>query len=328
MTAVGRVLVTGAAGFIGSTLVDRLLSEGREVVGLDSFDDFYSEAEKLDNLAGAQESDRFRLVRGDIRDAELVDRLFEQGRFQAVVHLAALAGVRPSLERPAAYADVNVNGTSILLAAATRFGSPRFVFASSSSVYGERSDGPFREEDRVDRPVSPYAATKKAGELVAHTFHSAHGLEVTCVRFFTAFGPRQRPDLAIRKFAERMRAGRSIPVYGDGSQLRDFTFVGDTVEGLVRAVDTGLGYAILNFGAGYAILNFGAGRKISVLEMIEQLEKSLGVAANIDFQPVQTGDVSRTWADISAAQAALGYTPKVSFEQGIERFVGWLTERG
>ena len=319
MTAVGRVLVTGAAGFIGSTLVDRLLSEGREVVGLDSFDDFYSEAEKLDNLAGAQESDRFRLVRGDIRDVELVDRLFEQGRFQAVVHLAALAGVRPSLERPAAYADVNVNGTSILLAAATRFGSPRFVFASSSSVYGERSDGPFREEDRVDRPVSPYAATKKAGELVAHTFHSAHGLEVTCVRFFTAFGPRQRPDLAIRKFAERMRAGRSIPVYGDGSQLRDFTFVGDTVEGLVRAVDTGLGYAILNFGAG---------RKISVLEMIEQLEKSLGVAANIDFQPVQTGDVSRTWADISAAQAALGYTPKVSFEQGIERFVGWLTERG
>jgi UDP-glucuronate 4-epimerase len=319
MTAAGRVLVTGAAGFIGSTLVDRLLSEGREVVGLDSFDDFYSEAEKLDNLAGAQESDRFRLVRGDIRDVELVDRLFEQGRFQAVVHLAALAGVRPSLERPAAYADVNVNGTSILLAAATRFGSPRFVFASSSSVYGERSDGPFREEDRVDRPVSPYAATKKAGELVAHTFHSAHGLEVTCVRFFTAFGPRQRPDLAIRKFAERMRAGRSIPVYGDGSQLRDFTFVGDTVEGLVRAVDTGLGYAILNFGAG---------RKISVLEMIEQLEKSLGVAANIDFQPVQIGDVSRTWADISAAQAALGYTPKVSFEQGVERFVGWLTERG
>lgn len=170
----------------------------------------------------------------------------------------------------------------------------------------------------MDRPVSPYAATKKAGELVAHTFHSAHGLEVTCVRFFTAFGPRQRPDLAIRKFAERMRAGRSIPVYGDGSQLRDFTFVGDTVEGLVLAVDTGLGYAILNFGAG---------RKISVLEMIEQLEKSLGVAANIDFQPVQTGDVSRTWADISAAQAALGYTPKVGFEQGIERFVGWLKER-
>jgi UDP-glucuronate 4-epimerase len=319
MTAAGRVLVTGAAGFIGSTLVDRLLSEGREVVGLDSFDDFYSEAEKLDNLEGALESDRFRLVRGDIRDAELVNRLFEQGRFQAVVHLAALAGVRPSLERPAAYADVNVNGTSILLAAATRFGSPRFVFASSSSVYGERSDGPFREEDRVDRPVSPYAATKKAGELVAHAFHSAHGLEVTCVRFFTAFGPRQRPDLAIRKFTERMRAGRSIPVYGDGSQLRDFTFVGDTVEGLVRAVDTGLGYAILNFGAG---------RRISVLEMIEQLEKSLGVAANIDFQPVQTGDVSRTWADISAAQAALGYTPKVGFEQGIERFVGWLMERG
>jgi UDP-glucuronate 4-epimerase len=319
MTAPGRVLVTGAAGFIGSTLVDRLLWEGREVVGLDSFDAFYSEAEKLANLAEARRSSRFRLVRGDIRDAELLSRLFEQGRFEAVVHLAALAGVRPSLERPAAYADVNVNGTSILLAAVTRYGSPRFVFASSSSVYGERSDGPFREQDRVDRPVSPYAATKKAGELVAHTFHSAYGLEVTCVRFFTAFGPRQRPDLAIRKFAERMRVGRSIPVYGDGSQLRDYTFVSDTVEGLVRAVDTGLGYAILNFGAG---------RKISVLEVIEQLEKSLGVAANIDFQPAQTGDVSRTWADISAARAALGYSPKVGFEQGIERFVDWLTERG
>ena len=318
MTAHGRVLVTGAAGFIGSTLVDRLLCEGREVVGLDSFDPFYAEEEKLANLARARKSNRFRLVRDDIRVADAMDRLFAEGGFEAVVHLAALAGVRPSLERPVAYADVNVNGTSILLAAAVRHGSPRFVFASSSSVYGERRDGPFREDDRVDRPVSPYAATKKAGELIAHAFHHAHGLGVTCVRFFTAYGPRQRPDLAIRKFAERMSAGQSVPVYGDGSQVRDFTFVDDTVGGLVSAIDTDLGYAILNFGAG---------RKISVLEMIEQLEKSLGLAADVDFQPVQIGDVSQTWADVSAAREALGYAPKVDFEEGIERFVSWFRDR-
>ena len=319
MTACGRILVTGAAGFIGSTLVDRLLSEGREVVGLDSFDPFYAEEEKLANLAEASRSKRFRLVRGDIRTVEVVDRVFAEGSFEAVVHLAALAGVRPSLERPVEYADVNVNGTSILLAAAVRHGSPRFVFASSSSVYGERRDGPFREQDRVDRPISPYAATKKAGELIAHAFHTAHGLEVTCVRFFTAYGPRQRPDLAIRKFAERIGERRSVPVYGDGSQVRDFTFVDDTVEGLVRAIDTGLGYSILNFGAGH---------KISVLEMIEQLETSLGATADIEFQPEQIGDVSQTWADISAARKALGYAPEIGFEEGIGRFVSWLRGRG
>lgn len=317
MTARGRILVTGAAGFIGSSLVDRLLSEGREVVGIDSFDPFYAEEEKLGNLAAARKSSRFRLLRGDIRDVEAVDRLFAEGEFEAVVHLAALAGVRPSLERPAAYTDVNVNGTSVLLAAAVRHGSPRFIFASSSSVYGERKDGPFREEDRVDRPVSPYAATKKAGELIAHSFHMARGLEVTCVRLFTVYGPRQRPDLAIRKFTERISGGGSVPVYGDGSQVRDFTFVDDTVDGLVRAIDTGLGYAILNFGAG---------RKVSVLEVIERLEKSLGVTAKIDFQPAQIGDVSQTWADIGAARTLLGYAPKVPFEEGIERFVRWFRE--
>jgi len=245
-------------------------------------------------------------------------RLFAEERPDALVHLAALAGVRPSLERPAEYTDVNVGGTAVLLEAAVRHGAPRVLFASSSSVYGEREDGPFRESDPVERPVSPYAATKRAGELIAHAFHHATGLSVTCARIFTAYGPRQRPDLAIRKFADRMLAGKSIPVFGDGTALRDFTYVDDLVEGLVRAVDTDLGYALLNFAGG---------RTISVLEVIEALESELGVPAQIDWQPEQTGDVRRTWGDIQAARAALGYDPRVSFQDGLRRMVRWLRER-
>ena len=315
MSRPARIGVTGAAGFIGSTLVDRLLADGHEVVGLDSFDPFYPEAEKLRNLEAALGSDRFELQRGDIRDSDATAEFFGSGPYDVVVHLAALAGVVPSLARPAEYADVNVRGTAQLLEAACRNGLPRFVFASSSSVYGERRDGPFKESDRVDRPISPYASTKKAGELLAHTFHHTHGLPVTCVRFFTAYGPRQRPDLAIRKFAERMLAGEPVPVWGDGSNLRDFTYIDDVVDGLARAVDTDLGYAILNFGAG---------RQVSVLEVVSQLEKSLDLKAEIRWEPPQKGDLTRTWADVSAARAALGYEPRVTFEEGIDLFVAWL----
>jgi UDP-glucuronate 4-epimerase len=312
-----RVLVTGAAGFIGSTLTERLLAEGRRVVGLDSFDPFYPESHKQANLAAALRSDRFALVRADLRDAAALRHVFAGEPFGAIVHLAALAGVRPSLERPAEYADVNVRGTAALLEAAVRAGGPRVVFASSSSVYGERSDGPFRESDPVERPVSPYAATKRAGELVAHTFHHAWGLSVTCARIFTAYGPRQRPDLAIRKFADRLLAGKSLPVYGDGSAQRDFTYIDDLVEGLVRAIDRDLGFALLNFAGG---------RTVSVLEVIQALERELGVGAEIDWQPEQTGDVRTTWGDISAARAALGYDPRVRFEDGLHRFAAWLRE--
>jgi UDP-glucuronate 4-epimerase len=317
MTAVRRVLVTGAAGFIGSTLVDRLLAEGREVVGFDNFDPFYPEEQKRRNLRAALESGRFRLVRGDIRDAKAVERVFADGGFDGVAHLAALAGVRPSIDRPALYADVNVNGTAVLLEAACRHGKPRFVFASSSSVYGEREDGPFRETDPIERPISPYAATKRAGELVAHTFHYVHGLDVTCVRIFTAYGPRQRPDLAIRAFAERMLRDEPIPVYGDGSSLRDFTFVGDLVDGLVRALDRPLGFRILNLGAGSPVV---------LLDVIRAIEAALGRPARIDWLPRQPGDVSKTWADTSAAREALGYAPATSLAQGIARFVAWLRE--
>jgi UDP-glucuronate 4-epimerase len=310
-----RVLVTGAAGFIGSTLVDRLLSEGREVVGYDSFDPFYPEEQKLRNLESANRSSSFRLTRGDIRDADGVRRLFTEGRFDAVAHLAALAGVRPSLERPAVYADVNVHGTSLMLEEIAAHDVPQLVFASSSSVYGEREDGPFRETDPVERPISPYAATKRAGELIAHSFHHAHGTSITCARIFTAYGPRQRPDLAIRKFADRMLRGEKLPIFGDGESLRDFTFVADLVDGLVAALDRDLGFAILNFGAG---------RQVSVLEIVKLLEQALRKTAELDWQPAQTGDVRRTWADISAAHEALGYAPKTSIEVGIERFVDWL----
>jgi len=318
MSRAGTVLVTGAAGFIGSTLVDALLADGREVVGFDSFDSFYAESEKQQNIEAALKSARFRMVRGDVRDADRLRTLLEETRFDCIVHLAALAGVRPSLERPSAYADVNVSGTSTLLEMAVACGQPRFVFASSSSVYGERESGPFVETDRVDHPISPYAATKKAAELVCHAFHSAHGLDVTCIRFFTAYGPRQRPDLAIRRFAERMLRAEPVPIFGDGLAVRDFTYVGDVVDGLVRAVDASLGYAVLNFGAG---------RAVSVLEMISQLERALGVSAKKDFQAPQVGDVPRTLADISAARKVLGYEPRVHFEQGIDLFAAWLTGR-
>jgi UDP-glucuronate 4-epimerase len=314
-----RILVTGAAGFIGSSLVDRLLAEGRSVVGLDSFDPFYPAEQKRANLAGASASGRFRLVEGDVRDAAAVEALFREGGIGGVVHLAALAGVRPSLERPVDYTDVNVRGTCVVLDAASRHGGPRVVFASSSSVYGERPDGPFRETDPVERPVSPYAATKRAGELIAHSLHHARGLSVTCARIFTAYGPRQRPDLAIRRFAERMLAGAPVPVYGDGTSLRDFTYIDDLVDGLVRALDRDLGFSILNFGAG---------EKVSVLEVVKALEGVLGVTARIEWLPPQVGDVPRTWADVSRAREMLGYAPAVAFGEGVGRFAKWLKEQG
>ncbi len=317
MSAPGRVLVTGAAGFIGSHLVDRLLDEGREVVGFDSFDPFYAEEEKRRNLGHALASSRFRLVQGDIRDAKALDRLFRETAPEGVAHLAALAGVRPSMERPALYADVNVHGTALVLEAAVRHGGARVLFASSSSVYGERSDGPFRESDPVERPISPYAATKRAGELMAHTFHHAHGLSVTCARIFTAYGPRQRPDLAIRKFSERMGRGEPIPVFGDGSSLRDFTFVTDLVDGLMRGLDRDLGYRILNFGAG---------NPVRLSQVIEVLEQTLGCRARIERLPPQTGDVHRTWADIAEAREALGYLPATSLADGIACFAEWLRD--
>jgi UDP-glucuronate 4-epimerase len=311
-----RVLVTGAAGFIGSTLAGQLLAQGREVVGLDNLDPYYPLAMKRRNLASLEGAPGFRFVHGDVRDRAVLEQALGAEPPDAAVHLAALAGVRPSLERPAEYADVNVVGTARLFEACVRAGVERVVFASSSSVYGERTDGePFRESDSVERPISPYAATKRAGELLAHSFHHAHGLRVVCARIFTAYGPRQRPDLAVRAFAERIRRGQPIPVFGDGKSQRDFTFVDDLVDGLTRALDSGLAFEILNLGAG---------RTVTVLQVVELLERTLGRTARIDWLPRQTGDVSRTWADIAAAREKLGYAPRTSLADGIARFVEWL----
>jgi UDP-glucuronate 4-epimerase len=316
MSRPARVLVTGAAGFIGSTLSARLLAEGREVVGLDSLDPYYPVEMKRRNLAPLEACPGFRFVRGDVRDPASLAAAFGGGPVGGVAHLAALAGVRPSLERPVEYADVNVVGSARVFEACVEAGVEHVVFASSSSVYGERLDGePFRETDPVERPISPYAATKRAGELLAHSFHHTRGLPVVCARIFTAYGPRQRPDLAVRAFAERIRRGESIPVFGDGKSLRDFTFVDDLVDGLVRALDSRLGFEILNLGAG---------RTVSVLEVVELLERALGRTALIEWRPRQTGDVSRTWADIGAAGRLLGYAPRTSLEAGIARFVEWL----
>ncbi|HWE38243.1 MAG TPA: SDR family NAD(P)-dependent oxidoreductase [Isosphaeraceae bacterium] len=314
-----RTLVTGGAGFIGSHLVDRLLADGGEVVAVDNFDPFYDEATKRQNLAEAMRSPRFRLVELDIRDGEGVERLVRAARPDAIVHLAARAGVRPSIERPASYADVNVTGTVHLLQAACRLEPrPRFVYASSSSVYGDRADGPFRETDPVDLPVSPYAATKKACELLAHTFHHLHGLPVTGLRFFTAFGPRNRPDLAIAKFTALIAAGRPVPMFGDGTTRRDYTYVADVVDGVVRAIDC---------CKNHHLYNIGHSEPIELRAMIATIGAALGVEPVVERLPEQPGDVRQTFADITRAAAELGYAPRTTFREGIDRYVAWFRGR-
>jgi UDP-glucuronate 4-epimerase len=310
-----RVLVTGAAGFIGSHLVDRLLAEGDEVTAVDNLDAFYDPARKRANLRGAAGHPRFRLVEADIRDAERVSALVAEIRPEVVVHLAARAGVRPSIDDPALYTAVNVQGTVHLLDAARRLDPrPRFVYASSSSVYGDRTDAPFRESDPVDHPVSPYAATKRACELLAYTFHHLHGLPVTGLRFFTAYGPRNRPDLAVAKFAALIDRGEPVPMFGDGTTRRDYTFVGDVVDGVCRAVEK---------CEGYNIYNVGNSNPVELGSMIEALGAALGKVPRIRRHPEQPGDVRQTYADISRASSELGYRPRTPFDEGLRRFAAW-----
>lgn len=312
-----KVLVTGAAGFLGSHLTDRLLNRGDEVVGLDSFDEFYSRSIKASNLVAASEQPGFELIEGDIRDATAL-RALPEG-IDAVVHLAARAGVRPSLEQPALYHDVNVMGTVQLLEFARARGIRPFVFASSSSVYGNNDKVPFAESDAVDRPISPYAATKKACELTCHAYAHLYGMSIPCLRFFTVYGPRQRPDLAIHKFARLLSEGRPIPMFGDGSTERDYTYVDDIMDGVLRA----LAWARETTG-GYEIVNLGENQTISLLEMIQTVGEEMGIEPRIDRQPMQPGDVVRTWADVSKAGALLGYEPRTDFRTGVREFVRWF----
>lgn len=309
-----KILVTGAAGFIGSHLSEKLLANGCHVVGVDNFDDFYAPAVKWQNLEKCLENDSFGLVEADIRDAEAMNETAQQG-IDVIVHLAARAGVRPSIENPVLYADVNINGTVVMLEAARKNGVKKFVFGSSSSVYGNNKKIPFSEDDNVDFPISPYAATKKACELICHTYYSLYKIDMTCLRFFTVYGPRQRPDLAIHKFAALIERGQPIPVFGDGGMMRDFTYIDDIIAGTVAAIEK---------CGGYNIYNLGESEPIKLSQLIEQIENALGKKAKKEYLPEQPGDVVRTYADISKAQRDLGYKPGTNIEQGLAKFVEWL----
>ncbi len=310
-----RVLVSGGAGFIGSHLVESLLERGDEVHVVDDFNDFYDPQLKRDNLSVAMEHAAFSLHEGDIRSAGLMQDVFSRARPEVVVHIAARAGVRPSLLEPELYLDVNVRGTWVILEAARRAGVEHIVFASSSSVYGNDSPAPFREDARADRQASPYGATKRMGELLTYNFHHLQGIPVTCLRFFTVYGPRCRPDLAIHKFSRLIAGGQPLPVYGDGSALRDFTYVDDIVGGIIRAMDR---------PQGFEIINLGCGRPVRLLELVSLLEHRLEAKAVLDFQPPQAGDVEMTWADVAKAEALLGWRPTTPIERGLDQWCEWF----
>jgi len=317
MTKAQTILVTGGAGFIGSHLVERLLADGRRVVCLDNFNDYYDPAIKRENIAGALSNPAYTMVEGDILDGRLLDRLLAENDFKIIVHLAARAGVRPSLDNPLLYEKVNCEGTLNLLERARRSDVDHFIFGSSSSVYGINSKVPFSEDDPVNQPISPYAATKRSGELLCYTYHHLYALPVTCLRFFTVYGPRQRPDMAIHKFTKLIEAGDEITLFGDGRSRRDYTYVDDIIDGVTKAIDR---------PAGYKIYNLGESQTIELLDLIHLIETALGREAKIDWQPNQPGDVPITYADIDAAKRDLGYAPATPIASGIPRSVEWYLE--
>jgi UDP-glucuronate 4-epimerase len=322
MSSQGTVLITGAAGFIGSHLSERLLGSGHRVVGVDCFNTFYDPAIKRRNVAPSLSHQAFTLVEADIRDRAAMLETFAAHKPSAVVHLAAMAGVRPSIENPALYTAVNIDGSVNLLDAAVAQRCGKFLFASSSSVYGNNPRVPFAEDDNVDHPISPYAATKKAGELLCHTYWHLHRLPVTCLRFFTVFGPRQRPDLAIHKFLSLVRDGKPIPLFGDGSTSRDYTFVDDIVSGITAALER------CSVDTGYRVYNLGGNHPISLADLVRTIERVTGVSVQIDRKPRQAGDVERTWADLSRSRAELDYEPRTSVHDGIAQQWEWIKNSG
>lgn len=312
-----RVLITGGAGFIGSSLADALLLRGDSVTVLDNFDPYYDPQLKWANLAAAQGQTAFALVEGDIRDREAVAQLFARGGFDAVVHLAAQAGVRQSLADPYHYVDVNISGTLSVLDAAVRHGRPRFILASTSSVYGATPRFPFSEQDPLVTTLSPYGVTKIACEKFGQQYSHIHGLPVVALRFFTVYGPRQRPDMAIHKFARAILAEETITLYGDGSSSRDYTYIDDIVAGVLAAIDGPARCEVLNLGNSYTT---------SLLELVGLLESAIGKSANVQFEGMQPGDPLHTCADISLARDLLGYSPQTRPEDGIPKFIAWLRQ--
>ena len=313
-----HILVTGGAGFIGSHLTRRLLERGDRVTVLDDFNDFYDPRRKRDNVAPFLERDDYRLVEGDIRDDDLVDRLFAEGKFDAVVHLAARAGVRPSLEEPLLYEEVNCIGTLHLLEAARRHGPEIFTFGSSSSVYGINKKVPFSETDEINQPISPYATTKRTGELLCYNYHHLYGLKTSCLRFFTVYGPAQRPEMAIHKFTDLLARGETIPMYGDGESRRDYTYVDDIIDGIV---------AVTDLAPDFEILNLGGAETTRLVDLIHWLAEELAVEPRIEYLADQPGDVPITYADVSKANQLLGYSPNVPIRDGLKRFVAWYTNQ-
>ena len=310
-------LVTGGAGFIGSHLVERLLAEGHGVIGLDNFDNFYDPALKRRNLTRALPNPKFRLVEGDLRGEGILEKIFQEENIEIVAHLAARAGVRPSIQNPLLYSDVNIRGTLTLLEACKKHGVRRLVFASSSSVYGNNPKIPFAEVDPVDNPISPYAATKKAGELICHTYHHLYGIDVACLRYFTVYGPRQRPEMAIHQFTRLIHQGKKVALFGDGSSRRDYTYIDDAIAGTMGA---------LIKEHGYEIYNIGESQTISLAELIQAIEQRVGKRARVEYLPAQPGDVERTYADIRKASERLGYRPQTKIEEGLDRFVRWYLD--
>ncbi len=321
-----NIILTGCAGFIGSHTCERLLADGHSVVGVDNFDPFYARALKsanLDAIAPQSESSDapFELIEGDLSDPTTFQKIkFQLGanKVDAIIHLAAKAGVRPSIQDPVGYQQANVIATQNLLEFARKEGIQQFVFASSSSVYGVNPRVPWREDDAVLQPISPYASTKVSGELMGHVYSKLFGIRFLALRFFTVYGPRQRPDLAINKFVRRIEAGEPIPVFGDGSTRRDYTYVEDTVGGILAA---------LNYrNSDYEVINLGNDQTITLAEMIATIEMVVGKEACIDRQPEQPGDVPQTWADISKARELLGYNPKTKFSDGVAAFHAWYKQ--
>jgi UDP-glucuronate 4-epimerase len=311
------ILITGGAGFIGSHLVDRLLDAGEQVTVLDNFNDFYNPAVKRKNVGPHLAHDNYTLVEGDIRDKELVERTFRRGEFDEVIHLAAMAGVRPSIQRPVLYQEVNLIGSMNILESVRHAGIKKYIFASSSSVYGNREKVPFSESDRVDHPISPYAATKKAGEEMAFTYHHLYGIKTTCLRFFTVYGPRQRPEMAIHLFTDRIFRGEAVEMFGDGTSSRDYTFIDDIIEGVL---------ACRQADYDFEIINLGRSDRVELASLISRIEQHLGKKARLIRKPHQPGDVERTCADVRKAQRLLGFKPKVSIDDGLQRFVAWYIE--
>jgi len=318
-----RILVTGGAGFIGSHLVEQLISSGHDIIIIDNFNDFYDPRIKRKNFAEIAETAKnsgqnLILCEGDIRDTAFINELFTQESPDAVIHLAAAAGVRPSIEKPLFYEEVNIRGTMNLLEAAKNVNVRLFLFASSSSVYGNNPKTPFSETDPVDHPISPYAATKKGGELICHTYHHLYNMNIACLRFFTVYGPRQRPDLAISKFTRLIDQGKPVPFFGDGSTSRDYTFVKDIIAGVERALSW-----VCCDEPRFGIFNLGGAMPVALSRLVEIIESELGIKATIERLPMQPGDVCITYADLAKSRSVLGYQPLIPIEEGIRAFIRW-----